>query len=56
MRRRRGDGVQNLLTIGWRRGDDTQHVGSGRLLLQGLPQIGVALLQIFKEPGGSRSR
>jgi hypothetical protein len=51
-----GDGVEHALEIGGRGGDDAQHFGGHRLLLQGfgdlaiaLLKIGVALLQLLEE-------
>src|SRR5690349_12539946 len=47
----RGDGVEDRHQIRWLRGNRPQHLGRGRLLLQRLAELPVALLQLLEEPG-----
>ena len=44
------DRREHLLQVGRGRCDDAQDVGGGRLLLQCLGQLGVALLQFLEQP------
>src|SRR5215831_16312134 len=43
------DGIKNRLHIGRRAADDAEHLGRCSLMLQGLPQFCVALLDLFEE-------
>src|SRR5262249_8392940 len=44
------DGVEHRLHIRGRAADDTEHLGRCRLMLQGLAQFGIALLDLLEEP------
>src|SRR5262249_10794010 len=44
------NGVEDRLHIGGRTADDAQHLGCCRLMLQGLAQFCVALLDLFEQP------
>ncbi len=44
------DGVEHRLHIGGRAADDAEHLGCCRLMLQGLAQFCVALLDFFEQP------
>src|SRR5262245_6510531 len=43
------DGVEHWLHVGWRAADDAEQLGRCRLMLQGLAQLCVALLEFFEE-------
>ena len=43
--------VEDRLEIGRRGGDDPQHLGGRRLLLQRLAKLAVALLQLLEQAG-----
>src|SRR5215813_11854111 len=43
------NGVEHRLHVRGRAADDAEHLGGGRLMLQGLPQFRVALLQFLKQ-------
>ena len=49
-RRALDDGVEHRLHVGRRAADDAEHLGRCRLMLQGLAQFCVALLQFFEQP------
>ena len=44
------DGVEDRLHVRRRAADDAEHLGRCRLMLQGLAQFCVALLQFFEQP------
>src|SRR5262245_11448377 len=44
------DGVEDRLHVCGRAADDAKHLGCCRLMLQGLPQFRVALLDFLKQP------
>src|SRR6185437_11034865 len=44
------DGIEHRLHVRGRTADDTEHLGSGGLVLQRLAQFCVALLQLVEEP------
>ena len=44
------DGVEHRLHVRGRAADDAEHLGSRRLMLQGLAQFRVALLDLFEQP------
>ena len=44
------DGVEHRLHVRRRAADDAEHLGRCRLMLQGLAQFRVALLQFFEQP------
>ena len=44
------DGVEHRLHVRRRAADDPEHLGRCRLMLQGLAQFGVALLEFFEQP------
>ena len=44
------DGVEHRLHVGGRAADDAEHLGRCRLMLQGLAQFCVALLNLFEQP------
>ena len=44
------DGVEHRLHVRRRTADDAEHLGRGRLMLQRLAQLGVALLDLFEQP------
>ena len=44
------NGIQHRLHVRRRAADDAEHLGCRRLMLQGLAQFGVALLQFFEQP------
>ena len=43
-------GVEDRLHVRGRAADDAEHLGGCRLMLQGLPQFCVALLDFFEQP------
>jgi len=45
------DRLQNRVRVCRRGGDHAQHIGGRRLLLQGIVQLKVALLQLLEESG-----
>ena len=49
-RRALDDGVEDRLHVRGRAADNAEHLGRGRLMLQGLPQFRVALLELFEQP------
>src|SRR5262249_14555727 len=49
-RRALNDGVQNRLHVRGRAADDTEHLGGCCLMLQGLPQFCIALLDLLEQP------
>ena len=44
------DGVEHRLHVCGRAADDAEHLGRCRLMLQGLAQFCIALLQFFEQP------
>ena len=42
------DGVEDRLHVGGRAADDAEHLGGRRLMLQGLAQFRIALLEFFE--------
>ena len=44
------NGVEHRLHVGRRAADDAEHLGRRRLMLQGLAQFCIALLQFFEQP------
>ena len=44
------DGVEDRLHVRGRAADDAEHLGRRRLMLQGLAQFRVALLDLFEQP------
>ena len=44
------DSVEDRLHVRWRAADDTEHLGRCRLMLQGLAQFCVALLDLLEQP------
>ena len=44
------DSVEHRLHVRGRAADDAEHLGGCRLMLQGLPQFCIALLQFFEQP------
>src|SRR5215471_734494 len=44
------DGVEHRLYVSRRPADDAEHLGRRRLMLQGLPQLCVALLDLLEQP------
>src|SRR4030095_13417517 len=44
------DGVEARLYVRGRAADDAEHLRCCRLMFQGLPQFGIALLQFFEQP------
>src|SRR5262245_28548949 len=44
------DSIQDRLNVRGRTADDTEHLGSGSLMLQGFTQFSVALLDLFEQP------
>ena len=55
-RRALDDGIKHRLHVCRRTADDAEHFGGRRLMLQGLAQFGVALLQFFEQPHVFRSQ
>src|SRR5262249_22469828 len=49
-RRALDDGVEDWLYVGRRAADDAEHLGGCRLMLQGLAQFRVALLDLLEQP------
>ena len=49
-RRALDDGVEHRLHVRGRAADDAEHLGRCRLMLQGLAQFCVALLEFFEQP------
>ena len=45
------DGVEHRLDIGRRAPDDAQDLAGGRLLLEGLGEVGILGLQLAEQPG-----
>ena len=43
------NGIENRLHIRGRAADDAQHLGRCRLMLQGFPQFGIALVDLFEQ-------
>ena len=50
------DGIEDRLHVRRRAADDAEHLGRCRLMLQGLAQFCVALLEFLEQPRRSRSR
>src|SRR5262249_8671343 len=44
------DGIEDRLNVRGRAADDAQHLGGRRLMLQGLSQFCIALLDLLKQP------
>src|SRR5262245_18701527 len=44
------DRIEHRLHVRWRSADNAEHFGSRRLMLQGLAQFCVALLDLFEQP------
>src|SRR5262249_38550030 len=43
------DGIEHWLHVRWRPTDDAEHLSCRRLMLQGLAEFGVALLDLFEQ-------
>ena len=44
------DGIEDRLHIGGRATNDAEHLGGGRLMLQGFAQFRITLLQFLEQP------